>query len=134
MMTYTRHPKHDFTLFISEGDTTIDEWLDTLGRYSTTVGISRLELYDLRKHTNLFSNDEIEQLLIHALENSNIRPKNNKTALLVNQGVLYGLSRMYENLTKIEGIENNETEVFDNLKGAVEWLGEQAMVALGDYD
>jgi hypothetical protein len=133
MMTYNRHPKHDFTLFISEGNTTIDEWLDTVGRYSAR-GISRLELYDLRSHTNLFSNDEIEQLLIHALDNSNIRPKNNKTALLVNQGVLYGLSRMYESLAKIEGIENNETEVFDNLEGAVEWLGEQAKAALGDYD
>ena len=134
MMTYTRHPKHDFTLFISEGNTTIDEWLDTVGRYSNTEGISRLELYDLRAHTNLFSNDEIEQLLLHALDNSNIRPKNNRTALLTNQGVLYGLFRMYESLTKIEGIENNDTEVFDNLEDAVEWLGEQAKVALGDYD
>ena len=134
MMTYSRRPKHDFTLFISEGNTTIDEWLDTVGRYSTIEGISRLELYDLRKHTHLFSKDEIEQLLLHALDNYRIRPKNNRTALLVSQGVLYGLSRMYESLTKIEGIKNNETEVFDNLEDAVEWLGEQATVALGDYD
>ena len=132
MMTYTRYPEQDFTLFVSKGDTTIEEWLDTVGRYSAR-GISRLELYDLRSHTNLFSNDEIEQFLIHALDNSNIRPKNNKTALLVNHGVLYGLSRMYESLTKIEGIENNDTEVFDTLEDAVEWLGEQAKVALSDY-
>ena len=134
MMTYTRYPEQDFTLFVSKGNTTIDEWLDTVGRYSNIEGISRLELYDMRTHTNLFSNDEIEQLLFHALDNSSIRPKNNRTALLVNQGELYGLSRMYESMTKIEGITNNDTEVFDNLEDAVEWLGEQANVALGDYD
>jgi hypothetical protein len=133
-MTYTRHPEYDFTLFISEGDTTIDEWLDTVGRYSTSGGISKLELYDLREHTHLFSNDEIERLLLRALDNYSIRPKNNRTALLVKEGVLYGISRMYESLTKLEKIKNNETEVFDNLADAVEWLGEQAKVALGDYD
>lgn len=132
-MTYTRYPEQDFTLFISKGDTTIDDWIDTIGRYSATEGISRLELYDLRTHTNLFSNDEIERLLFHALDNTNIRPKNNRTALLVNQGVLYGLSRMYESMTKVEGIENNDTEVFDTLEDAVEWLGEQAKVALSNY-
>jgi len=93
-----------------------------------------LELYDLRTHTYLFSNDEIEQLLMHALNNANIRPTNNRTALLVNQGVLYGLSRVCESLTKVEGIENTDTAVFDTLEDAVEWLGEQAKVALGDYD
>ena len=41
---------------------------------------------------------------------------------------------MYESLTKIEGVQNNDTEVFDNLEDAVEWLGEKAKVALGDYD
>jgi hypothetical protein len=62
MMTYTRHSEHDFTLIVSKGDTTIDEWLNTLAQYSAE-GISRLELYDLREHTNLFSNDEIEMIL-----------------------------------------------------------------------
>lgn len=133
MMTYTRHPKHDFTLFISTGNTTIGEWLDTEGRYNTR-GISRLELYDLRTHKNIFTNNEIEQILAHASKNANIRPKGNKTALLVSESIQYGLSRMYGSLAEIEGIENYKTGVFYELAEAIEWLGEEVKDVLKGYD
>lgn len=132
MITYTRHPEHDFTLFVSKGKTTIEEWVDTVGRYSTG-GISRLELYDLRTHTNFFSKDEIERLIHHAINNVNIRPEENRTAILVSEAALYGVSRMYEGLAQVSGLEDNETKAFYNLKDAVEWLGEQAKEGLKDY-
>jgi len=132
MMTYTRHSENDFTLFVSKGDTTIDEWLDTVAQYNTK-GISRLELYDLREHTNLFSNDEIEMILAHAVKNTNIRPKGNRTAILVKGEAQYGLSRMYEGIAMVEGLLNNDTMAFYNMAEAVEWLGEPAKEALNDY-
>ena len=108
MISYTRHAEHDFTLFVSKGDTTIDEWLDAVARYSAD-GISRLELYDLREHTNLFSNEEIEKILAHAVKNTGIRPEGNKTAILVKGEAQFGLSRMYESIAMVEGLEKNET-------------------------
>jgi hypothetical protein len=132
MMTYTRHAEHDFTLFVSKGDTTIDEWLDTIVQYSLK-GISRLELYDLREHTNLFSNDEIEMILAHAVKNTDIRPKGNRTAILVSGEAQYGLSRMYEGIAMVEGLLNNDTMAFYNLAEAVDWLGGTAKDALDDY-
>jgi len=132
MMTYTLHSEHDFTLFVSKGDTTIDKWLDAIAQYST-AGISRLELYDLREHTNLFSNDEIEMILAHAVKNTNIRPNGNRTAILVSGEAQYGLSRMYEGIAMVEGLQNNDTMAFYNMEEAVEWLGEPAKDALNDY-
>ena len=129
MMSYTRHSEQDFTLFVSIGATSIDEWLDTIAGYSARR-ISRLELYDLREHTNLFSNDEIEMILAHAIKNTNIRPKENKTAIVVSGEVQFGLSRMYEGIAKVEGLENNETMAFYNMDQAVEWLGRPAKEAL----
>ena len=132
MMTYTRYAEHDFTLFVSTNGTTIDEWLDTIARYSTE-GISKLELYDLREQANLFSNDEIERILAHAVNNTNIRPEGNKTAILVSGKAQFGLSRMYEGIAIVEGLQNNETMAFYNIEEAVEWLGEPAKDALGGY-
>ena len=132
MMTYTRHSEHDFTLFVSKGDTTIDEWLETISRYSSD-GISRLEMYDLREHTNLFSNEEIETILAHAVKNTSIRPQSNKTAILVSGEAQYGLSRMYEGIAMVEGLQKNETMAFYKIEEAVEWLGEPAKDALKDY-
>jgi hypothetical protein len=132
MMTYTRHSGHDFTLFVSIGDTSIDEWLDTIARYSAG-GISRLELYDLREHTNLFSNDEIEMILAHAIKNTDIRPKENKTAIVVSGEAQFGLSRMYEGIATVEGLENNETMAFYNVEEAVAWLGDPAKDALNGH-
>ena len=129
MMRYTRHSEHDFTLFVSIGDTTIDEWLDTIARYSME-GISRLELYDLREHTNLFSNDEIEMILAHAIKNTNIRPKENKTAIVVSGEAQFGLSRMYAGIAMVEGLENNETMAFYTMEQAVAWLGGPAKDAM----
>jgi hypothetical protein len=132
MMTYTRHPEQDFTLFVSTGDTSLDEWLDTVSRYSTK-GISRLELYDLREHTNLFSNDEIGLILAHAFKNTKIRPIGNKTAILVKGEAQFGLSRMYEGIAMVEGLQHNETMAFYKIEEALEWLGEPAKDALKGY-
>ena len=132
MMTFTRHSEYDFTLFVSTGNTTIKEWLDAVERYSAN-GISRLELYDLRQHTNLFSNDEIEKILTHAIKNTTIRPESNKTAILVGGEAQFGLSRMYEGIAMVEGLQKNETMAFYNIEEAADWLGEPAKEALKDY-
>jgi hypothetical protein len=125
MITYTRFPKSDFTLFVSKGDTTIEQWLDMVRLYSSE-GLTRLELYDLRLHTNLFSNDEIDQIMSLSLSMDSKHPRSSvvKTALLVKEVVQYGLSRMYEMKAKVSGVEP-EVQAFYDITEAADWLGEQ---------
>jgi len=132
MMTYTRHPEHDFTLFASNGDTTIGEWLDTLRQYGAK-GITKFELFDLRRHTNLFTTQEIERIIDFVGNNVKYRPPETKTAILVDQTSMFGVSRMYEILNEVEGMAGIVTEVFYDFDDTIEWLGEKAEVALQDY-
>ena len=132
MITYTRHPEHDLTLFVSKGDTTIDEWLDTLKQYGAE-GITKYELFDLKHHSNLFSSQEIERIIGFVSNNAKYRPPETKTALVVDKAAMYGVSRVYDILAEIEGIEGLVTEVFYNIDEAIEWLGEQVKDTLQDY-
>lgn len=132
MITYTRFPKSDFTLFVSKGDTTIEQWLDMVRLYRSE-GLTRLELYDLRLHTNLFSNDEIDQIMSLSLsmDSKHPRPSGVKTAILVKEVVQYGLSRMYEMKANVSGVEP-EVQAFYDITEAADWLGEQVKDVLAD--
>ena len=132
MITCTRYPKSDFTLFVSKGGTTIEQWLDMVRLYRSE-GLTRLELYDLRLHTNLFSNGEIDQILSLSLsmDSKHPRPPGVKTALLVKEVVQYGLSRMYEMKANVSGVEP-EVQAFYDITEAADWLGEQVKDVLAD--
>jgi len=132
MLTYTIFPDYDFTLFVSQGDTQADEWIKTLISYGTK-GITRYELFDLRQHTYLFSTQEVEKILNLTIRNTEHRPQETKTAIVVDKAAMYGISRIYDILAEIEGIEGLVTEVFYDIGEAVEWLGEQIKKAMVDY-
>ena len=122
MLSYTRHPNLDFTCFVSDGETTIENWLKTIHEYGAERMTTR-ELYDLRGQTNLFSNDEVGQILELALKNRAIHKGNRKTAVVVDTISQFGLSRMYELKSEVEGVLT-KTQVFYQLDDAIEWLGD----------
>ena len=132
MMTFTRYPEQDFTLFVSKGNTSIEEWL-AVEKSSRSEGLTRLELYDLRLHTNLFSNDEIEMILAESVIHHRHRPPDAKTAVLVSEAAQFGLSRMYELKAEVEGIEF-PTEIYYDLTEALDGLGDAVKDLLKNYE
>lgn len=131
MLYYTKHPDLDFTCFVSQGETTIGNWLQTVSDYAAE-GMTTRELYDLRGQTNLFSNDEIGQILGVALKNREIHKNNRKTALVVDNGPQFGLSRMYQLKSEVEGVLT-KTQVFYQLDEAIEWLGDDVAGATSEH-
>ena len=128
MLTFTRHPGFDFTHFVSEGATSIANWLETVQRYGD-AGLTTRELYDLRQHTNLYTNEEIGEILNLAVKNKPLHKPNRKTALLVDNTSQFGLSRMYELKSEVEGVLTR-TRVFYELDDAIAWLGEDVAQCL----
>ena len=123
MLNYKRYPQQDFTLFTSMDETPIEQWLDIVKAYGE-VGMTRLELYDLRNQSNAYSNEEIEKILIQTVEDRELRPNEAKTAVVVNTTLKFGLVRMYEQMAALQDIKS-ETKVFYDIDKAVEWLGDQ---------
>lgn len=121
MLSFATHPDHGFTYLISEGETTVEEWLDTVNAYRLK-GLTDRELYDLREQKNLFSNKEIGEILEVAVKNRALHTSRRRTALLVATPSQFGLSRMYELKSEIEGVLT-KTRVFYRVDEAIEWLG-----------
>ena len=121
MLSYTRYPDIDFTYFVSEGETTIENWLQTVRDYGTE-GMTTRAIYDLRGQANLFSNDEIGEILEMALKNRAMHTNKRKTAIVVGNLPQFGLSRMYELTSEVKGVLT-KTQVFYQLDDAIEWLG-----------
>lgn len=122
MLFYTRYPDLDFTHFVSEGETTIENWLETIRNYGL-AGMTTRELYDLRQHQNLFSNEEIGKILEVAVKNKAMHKNDRRTAVVVENQPQFGLSRMYELKSQIEGV-STKTRVFYKLDQAIEWIGD----------
>lgn len=110
MLSFWRYPELDFSWFVSRGETSIAAWLQTVRQYGTE-GMTRLELYDLRPQTNLYSNKEITIILQQTLKDQSLRPPDGRTAILVDEAVKFGLSRMYEIQAEVEGA-SAVTQVF----------------------
>ena len=121
MLDYTRYPDDDFTWFVVKGDTTIDEWLQTVQQYGRE-GMTRYELYDLRARVTPFTTDEIEQILSQSMQDRLLRPSNGKTAIVVDESLKYGLVRMYDALAELEGLLA-DTRPFYDMAEAIQWLG-----------
>jgi len=122
MLTYTKYPEFDFTLFVSKGATTIEDWLQTVNDYGIE-GMTTRELYDLRRHKNLFSREEIGRILSLSAANQDLRSRGVMTAILVDAAVKYGLSRMYEILAESIGIRI-DIQVFYQMGEAITWIGD----------
>lgn len=122
MLTYTRYPEIDFTCFVSKGETTIEDWLQTITNYGAE-GMTTRELYDLRQQTNLFSAEEISRLLNQTINDQDLRPPEGKTAVMVDEAVKFGLARMYEMQAEAQDVSST-TQVFLELDQALDWLGE----------
>jgi len=122
MLSFTRYPEIDFTWFVSKGETSIENWLQTVGYYGKE-GMTTRELYDLRQQTNLFSVEDIGMILKQTIEDQALRPPNGKTAVVVDEVVKYGLSRMYEMQAEAKGVSSN-TQVFYQMVTATNWLGD----------
>jgi len=126
MIVFTRYPELEFTWFTLESNTPIDEWLATMGEYATQ-GLTKYELYDLRKariDVEQFTSGDIHTIVDAAGSSSNLRAPGGKTALLVKEEVVFGLSRMYDILANMEKSITWETRVFYSLSDAVAWLGD----------
>jgi len=125
MLVFTRYPELEFTWFVLNSDTPIDEWLTTMEKYANQ-GLTKYELYDLRKariDVEQFTSDDIHAIVDAAGSSTHLRPPEGKTAMLVNEEVVFGLNRMYDILANMEESITWETRVFYSLSDAVEWLG-----------
>ena len=89
------------------------------------------ELYDLRRQNNLFTNDVIEKILAITVKNQAIHTNNRKTALVVEDRTQFGLSRMYELKSEVEGVPT-KTQVFYRPDKAGGWLGDDVAGFLSD--
>jgi hypothetical protein len=122
MLSYTRYPDLDFTHFISEGETTIQNWLETAQRYALS-GINTRELYDLRQQTNLFSVEEVGMIVNRSMMATRLHPPNGRTAIVVDDTAKYSLAQIYAlQAQNHEGL--HDVQVFFALGEAIEWMGQ----------
>ena len=128
MMLYTRHPDFDFTYLVSESETTIEDWLETIEKYRSE-GLTKRELYDLRYHRALYSNEEIEKIIEVAVANRAMHTTERKTAIVVTNPSQFGLSRMYELKSEVEGVPT-KLQVFYRVDEAIQWLGNDVAVCI----
>jgi len=120
-ITFKTNQSKSLTIFTATGDVTYNEAVNTLGAY-TKDGYTRLELFDFSNGTGQsFTSEQIEQVLEMGKANLDMRPADGKTALVVSKDIDYGLSRVFQTLSEIEGI-TWEVEVFRSMNEAYEWL------------
>ena len=128
ILSYTKHPDHDFTHFISEDETSIKNWLETLIEYGT-AGMTTREFYDLRHQTNLFSTEEIGMIINRSVMVEDLHPPNGKTVILVDNAEKYVLAELYA--IQAENHERlSEVKVFFTLGEAIDWLGKDVAQCL----
>jgi len=126
VLVFTRYPDQDFTWFTLKGAINTDEWISTIEEYAAQ-GLTKYELFDLLKvemDMELPTSDDIRRIFDSARSGAHLRPPGGKTAMLANEEVIFGLSRMYDILATTEESITWETGVFHSLSEAVEWLGD----------
>lgn len=112
----------ELTVFKITGTVKIREWLNTLREYAGT-GVTRYELYDIREGEGEgFTSKQIDKIVEDAKASIHVRPPGSKTALVATKDVHFGMSRMYQAVSEIEGI-TWKSETFRTIEDAYEWLG-----------
>jgi len=121
-ITFQTDISRELTVFKITGTVKIGEWLDTLRAYAES-GTTRFELYDIREGEGEgFTSKQIEQIIEQAKSSLSPRPPGSKTALVTSKDVHFGMSRMYQAVSEIEGI-TWKTETFRSMEEACKWLG-----------
>jgi len=120
-MTFQSDLSKEFTIFTITKDVMYDEFRNTLRSYAET-GTTSFEIFDFRNSSEYsFTAEQIDQLIDDAKSSTNSRPFGSKTALVVNNDVDYGMSRVYQALSIAEGL-TWETGIFRSLDEAYKWL------------
>jgi hypothetical protein len=121
-ITFQTDMSRELTVFKITGTVKIPEWLKTLQEYAKD-GVTRLELYDIRDGEGEgFTSKQIDQIIEQAKSSTSPRPPGSKTALVVSKDVHFGMSRVYQAVSEIEGI-TWKTETFRSMEEAYKWLG-----------
>jgi hypothetical protein len=119
-ISFHRDPDRDMTTFSLSGSVTLDEFIESLGKYGK-AGPTHRELYNaLHLKGERLSSADIEILAMYFQEYSDARRPGSKTAVVVGTEIDYGITRMISMLT--EAFVNFEVEVFRSIDGATEWL------------
>ena len=122
-ITFEKDPSLDLTTFTLSGEMTLDELLTALASYGKD-GPTLYELYDAREMAGQRpSFDEMNNLAGYLSRFSKKRPSGSKTAIVVNQDVDFGLSRMISILTETTTVF--DIQVFRKLEEARAWLMEK---------
>jgi len=120
-MTFQVDRPKDLTIFTVIGDVEFDELVHTHNSYGD-AGLTRFEIYDLRNGTlESFTSEQMNQLAIVGKASIDLRPKGCKTALVVSKDIDFGMGRVYQALSEIEGV-TWETEIFRSMDEAYQWL------------
>ena len=120
-MTFQTDLSKELTVFTVTGTVKLREWLNTLQAYAR-AGPTRYELFDIRDaEGGGFTSKEIDPLIEGAKSRSDARPAGGKTALVVSTDVHFGMSRVYQAISEIEGI-TWESEAFRSIEDAYKWL------------
>ena len=114
--------ERDFALFTGSGVLCLDDFIEAFDTYSRT-GPVNLELYDLREVSETrLTGEQIRTLAMVGASKSLERLPDSKTAVLVESSPEYGLSRMYQLLSELEGVAW-DVAVFHTPEEAYAWLG-----------
>ncbi len=114
--------ERDFALFTGSGILCLDDFIQAFDAYSK-AGPVNLELYDLRKVSETqLTGEQIRTLAMLGASKNLERLPGSKTALLAEASPEYGLSRMYQLLSELEGVAW-DVSVFHSPEEAYAWLG-----------
>jgi hypothetical protein len=116
----------DMTVFTLTGQVTFSEITESLRAYGQE-GPTLLELYDLRALTGeRLSQAEIDRLVEYLNKFASTRPKNSKTAVVVDEDIDFGISKTIALLTLIDGVVPYQINVFRGMDEAIRWLDLEA--------
>jgi hypothetical protein len=121
-ITFQTDLSRELTVFKITGTVNIREWLNTLRAYVES-GTTRYELYDIREGEGVgFTSKQVDQIIEGGKSKIVARPPGSKTALVVSKDVHFGMSRVYQAVSEIEG-STWESETFRSMEEAYKWLG-----------
>ena len=118
--TFDMYEKEGILYIDIEGDPTVSDIIKALDRMRDKSGYSSLcRLWDFRKASFAFSAEELEEIASHA---SSADQAPSRVAMLVNQDLSFGVSRLYEAYRKNT---LTDVKVFRDKTAAIQWLVEK---------
>lgn len=121
MLKYQKYDDLDFTFFVGESETSLEDWMTLLREYSE-AGTTKYELYDLREVTGGLDDLDVRRIASFSEQHRDDRPPGSKTAIVVNRALNRWLVRLYSILSQVARV-NWETKEFSTIHAATDWLG-----------